>query len=234
MNAIIRNRFPAIAVAALSAVMVAGFARTYYLRFLFDLPPLKLAALLHGLLATSWLVLHYTQAKLIAAHRVDIHRRLGIFTACVGAVLAAQALDMGIAAVASGHAPPGRNPLEFLSVPIGTTFMFSLFLACALAMRKKREWHKRLMLLTTMALLVPAMGRLDLLVMQPLGLPRRILAVFVTIAFVAWACWDDWRKRRRVHSAYVYGGMALVLSIPLRAWVGMQAWWIPIAQWIVS
>jgi hypothetical protein len=101
-------------------------------------------------------------------------------------------------------------------------------------MRKKREWHKRLMLLTTMALLVPAMGRLDLLVMQPLGLPRRILAVFVTIAFVAWACWDDWRKRRRVHSAYVYGGMALVLSIPLRAWVGMQAWWIPIAQWIVS
>jgi len=234
MNAIIRNRFPAIAVAALSAVMVAGFARTYYLKFLFDLPPLKLAAHLHGLLATSWLVLHYTQAKLIAAHRVDIHRRLGIFTACVGAVLAAQALDMGIAAVASGHAPPGRNPLEFLSVPIGTTFMFSLFLACALAMRKKREWHKRLMLLTTMALLVPAMGRLDLLVMQPLGLPRRILAVFVTIAFVAWACWDDWRKRRRVHSAYVYGGMALVLSIPLRAWVGMQAWWIPIAQWIVS
>lgn len=234
MNAIIRNRFPAIAVAALSAVVVAGFARTYYLKFLFDLPPLKLAAHLHGLLATSWLVLHYTQAKLIAAHRVDIHRRLGIFTACVGAVLAAQALDMGITAVASGHAPPGRNPLEFLSVPIGTTFMFSLFLACALAMRRKREWHKRLMLLATMALLVPAMGRLDLLIMQPLGLPRRILAVFVTIAFVSWACWDDWRKRRRVHPAYVYGGVALVISIPLRAWVGMQAWWIPIAQWIVS
>ena len=234
MNAVIRNRFPAIAVAALSAVMVAGFARTYYLRFLFDLPPLKLAAHLHGLLATSWLLLHYTQAKLVAAHRVDIHRRLGIFTACVGAVLAAQALDLGIMAAASGHAPPGRNPLQFLSMPIGTTFMFSLFLACALAMRKKREWHKRLMLLATMALLVPAVGRFDTLIMQPLGLPRRILAVFVTIAFVVWACWDDWRKRRRVHSAYVYGGMALVLSIPLRAWVGMQAWWIPIAQWIVG
>src|SRR6478735_706200 len=72
MNAIIRNRFPAIAVVALSAVMFAGFARTFYLKFLFDLPPLKLAALLHGLLATSWLVLHYTQAKLIAAQRVDI------------------------------------------------------------------------------------------------------------------------------------------------------------------
>jgi hypothetical protein len=234
MNAIIRNRFPAIAVVALSAVMFAGFARTFYLKFLFDLPPLKLSALLHGLLATSWLVLHYTQAKLVAAHRVDIHRSLGIFTACVGAVLAAQALDLGIMAAAIGHAPPGRNPLQFLSMPIGTTFMFSLFLACALAMRKKREWHKRLMLLATMALLVPAVGRFDTLIMHPLGLPRRILAVIVTIAFVAWACWDDWRKRRRVHPAYVYGGVALVLSIPLRAWIGMQAWWMPIAQWIVS
>ena len=44
----------------------------------FDVPPLTLMAHLHGLLATMWLMLHYTQARLIAAHRVELHKRLGI------------------------------------------------------------------------------------------------------------------------------------------------------------
>ena len=234
MNAIIRNRFPVIAAIALAAVMALGFARTYYLRVFFDLPPLARAAHLHGIFATLWLVLHYTQAKLIAAHRADIHMKLGIFTAFVGFALAVQSMDLAITSVGAGRAPPGRDPLQFLSVPIGTTVMFTLFLVSALVMRKKREWHKRLMFFATLALIVPAIGRFDTLIMVPLGLPRRVLPVIVTIAFVAWAWRDDWKKLGRVHPAYVWGGVGLIASIPLRGWIGMQEWWRPIAQWIVS
>jgi hypothetical protein len=234
MNAIIRNRFPVIAAVALAVVMFLGFARTYYLRVFFDLPPLVKAAHLHGIIATLWLALHYTQAKLVAAHRVDIHKRLGIFAAFVGIVLAVQSLHLAFGNVAAGHAPPGRDPLQFLSVPIGTTTMFTLFLVAALSLRRKREWHKRLMFLATLALIVPAIGRFDTLIMIPLGLPRRVLAVIVTIAFVAWACRNDWKNHGRVHPAYVWGGLGLIVSIPLRGWVGMQDWWRPIAQWIVS
>src|SRR3954470_3730068 len=207
MNTIIRPRFPVIAVVALSALIFVGFARTYYLKFLFDVPPLTRTAQLHGLLATLWLVLHYTQARLVAAHRTDLHMKLGIFTACVGAVLAYQALSLGIAGVAAGHAPPGRDPLQFLSVPIGTTAMFAGFLVAALAMRRKREWHKRFMFFATLALIVPAVGRIDTFLMTPLGLPRTVLALYLTIAFVAWAWWDDWRRLRRIHPAYVWGGL---------------------------
>ena len=234
MNAIIRNRFPVVAAVALSAVIFAGFARTYYLKFLFDAPPLSVAAQLHGLLATVWLVLHYTQARLVAAHRVDVHRRLGIVAACVGYACALQALHLGIAGVAAGHAPPGREPLQFLSVPIGTTFMFASLLTAALVARRKREWHKRLMFLATLALIVPAMGRIDTFLMAPLGLPRTILAVWVTIAFVAWAWWNDWRKLGRVHPAYVYAGLVLIASVPLRRAIGFTDWWRPIAEWIVG
>jgi hypothetical protein len=234
MNAIIRNRFPVIAAVALATVMFLGFARTYYLRVFFELPPLARAAHLHGIIATLWLALHYTQAKLIAAHRADIHKRLGIFAAFVGFVLAAQSLDLAITNVGAGRAPPGRDPLQFLSVPIGTTLMFVLFLVSALALRRRREWHKRLMFFATLALLVPAIGRFDTLIMVPLGLPRRMLAVIVTIAFVAWAWRNDWKKLGHVHPAYVWGGIGLIVSIPLRGWIGMQDWWRPIAQWIVS
>jgi hypothetical protein len=231
-TAIIRNRFPTLAIAALAAVTIVGFARTYYLRVLFGLPPLALAAHLHGLIATLWLALHYTQARLIATRQVSLHKRLGIFTACVGVMLAIQAYFFATAGVAAGHAPPGRNPLQFLSVPIGTITMFSLFLACALALRKKREWHKRLMFLASLSLILPAAGRLDALLMVPLGLPRLVLAYGLTLAFIAWGWIDDLRRFRRIHPAYLYGGIALLISLPARRALGFTDAWLTFAEWL--
>lgn len=235
MNTVIaRYRFHAVAVAALAGTVFAGFAKTYYFRIFLDSPPLTRAAHLHGLIATVWVALHYTQARLVAAHRVDVHRRLGIFAAFVAVLLAVQAVSMAIGNAAVGHGPPGRNPLQFLSVPIGTTAMFALFVGSALALRRKREWHKRLMLLATMTLLTPAMGRLDAQIMAPLGLPRLVLAPAVTFAFVAWACAHDWRRLGRVHPAYLVGGIALLVSLPLRRWIGFTDAWLPIARWLVG
>lgn len=229
-----RDRFPAIVVVALAAVTFLGFARTYYLKFLFDLPPLGRAAHVHGLISTLWLVLHYTQARLIAAHRVALHKRLGIFAAFVGAVLAIQAFHLATEGVAAGHAPPGRNPLEFLSVPMGTITMFVLFVAAALVLRRRRDWHKRFMLLASMSLLLPAAGRLDALIMAPLGLPRVIIGFGLTFAFVAWAWIHDWHKLGRIHPAYLIGGIALLVSVPARRALGFTDAWLPIAHWLIG
>jgi hypothetical protein len=229
-----RTRFPSIAVAALAAVTVVGFARTYYLRVLFDLPPLAQAAHIHGIISTLWLALHFTQARLIAAHRVAVHKRLGIFTACVGALLAIQAFDLAVEGVAAGHAPPGRNPLEFLSVPMGTIMMFVLFVATALVLRRRSEWHKRFMLLASMVLLLPAAGRIDLLIMAALDLPRPVIGFWLTFAFVAWAWLHDWRKLGRIHPAYLIGGIALLVSVPARRALGFTDGWIPVAKWLIE
>jgi hypothetical protein len=235
MNTLIlpRNRFPAIVVIALAVVTFIGFARTYYLKFLFDLPPLSRAAHVHGLISTLWLVLHYTQARLIAAHRVALHKRLGIASACVGVVLAVHAFSLSILGAQMGRAPPGRDPIEFLSVPMGTTLMFLLFLGTAIAMRRHRDWHKRFMALATMVLILPAVGRLDTLYMVPMGFPRAFLGYVVTTAFVAWACMNDWRKLGRVHPAYIIGGTALLISLPARRMLGFTDAWIPIAEWLM-
>ena len=236
MNTVIaRYRFHAAVIAVLAGAVFIGFARTYYFSVFFDNPPLPQAAHLHGILATVWIALHYTQARLVAAHRLDIHRRLGIFGACVAALLAVQVVSMAIANAAAGHGgPPGRDPLQFLSVPLGTTTMFALFVGSALVLRRKREWHKRLMLLASLSLLVPAMGRIDLQIVAPLGLPRLVLAPAVTFAFLAWACVHDWRQLGRVHPAYIVGGLALLVSIPLRRWIGFTDAWLPIARWLVA
>ena len=112
--------------------------------------------------------------------------------------------------------------------------MFVLFLGAALALRRRREWHKRLMLLATMVLLLPAIGRIDAQVMVPLGLPQAVLGILVTAAFVAWAWVNDWRKYGRIHPAYVYGGIVLLVSLPARRAIGFTDAWLPIARWLIE
>lgn len=230
----LRSPFQAIIIAALCAAVVIGFARTYYLRLLFDLPPLTRAAHVHGILSTLWLALHFTQARLVVARRIDWHRTLGVITAIVGVFTFLQAGDFAITAAQTGHAPPGRSPQQFLSFSLGTTFMFGLFLFSALAMRRHRDWHKRLMLLATMVLLVPAIGRLDGLLHLHFGTPRTVLPQLVTIAFVAWAWWHDRQTRGSVHPAMLYGGPLLIAAIPFRSWLGTTDVWQSFAAWLLN
>ena len=235
MNTLItRDRFPAVIAAALAVAAFIGFSRTYYLKVLFDRPPLVVAMHIHGMLSTLWLALHYTQARLIAAHRVRLHMKLGIAGAILGLVLTLQAGHISIEGALAGHAPPGRVPLQFLSVSLGTTFMFGMFLSLALALRRHGDWHKRLMLLATMVLLLPAIGRLDRVLLEAFGTPRTIFPLIVTGAFVTWACIHDLRKRGSIHMAYLIGGPVLLAAIPFRAWLGPTDPWMPFARWVTG
>jgi hypothetical protein len=228
-----RPSFPVIAIGALSLVIVAGFARSYYLRFLVDQPPLTVAMHIHGILSTLWLVLHFTQAKLIAARNFALHRNLGIFAALVGAAMAVQGGQLAIEAAAAGHAAPGREPIAFLSVSLGGAVSFGAFMGAALWMRRKREWHQRLMYLATCVLILPAVGRLQFYFDQ-VGIPRRLVPMLVTVAFIAWPMVNEWRKTGKVHRAWWIGGGALVASIVFRGWIGTTEFWRPIGLWLVS
>jgi len=101
--------------AALIAVTILlGFARTYYLRPLVGAtsPPLSnLTPLIHvhGLLFTGWIVLLVAQTRLVAAGRIDAHRRLGI----AGAVLAA--LMTVASSIATAQPYPAR-PIRLLTL----------------------------------------------------------------------------------------------------------------------
>ena len=99
------------------------------------------------------------------------------------------------------------------------------------AMRRRAEWHKRLTLLASLVLLLPAIGRIDGLLYATFGTPRTVLPFVVTAMFMTWAGANDWRKRGRIHPAYLYGGFLLLAAIPFRAWLGTNAAWMPFAKW---
>src|SRR3954469_5338840 len=108
-----------IAAVSFPLIILAGFGRTYYLRGLFDVPPLpSLVVHIHGLTMTAWGALFITQVWLISAKRGGGHQRLGYAGIGLGALI----LPIGfIAAVraakyGSPSTPPGGNHLGFFIV----------------------------------------------------------------------------------------------------------------------
>ena len=144
-------------------IVFAGFVRTYYLKILFGTPALALLLHLHGLIFTLWFALFFIQARLIARHRVDLHRRLGVLGAVLGPLAACVAIAVAFHAARRSYlADPAsltalRSPL---ALDFGSSLTFALLVAAALYFRRRGDIHKRLMVLASCGLLLPGVGRL--------------------------------------------------------------------------
>jgi len=220
-------------------IIFAGFARTYYLKALFGTPALPLLLHLHGLIFTLWFALFFIQARLIARHRVDLHRRLGIF----GAVLAPLAACVAIAvAFHAGRRSYLANPASLtvlsvrpLALDFGSSLTFALLVAAALYFRRRGGIHKRLMVLASCGLLLPGMGRL--LEIIPLhflhagGLWEMV--GFTEITPLVCILYDT-VKHRRLHPAFAWGGLALLSSLPILMIIGSTNTWLNFVTWQVS
>jgi uncharacterized membrane protein YozB (DUF420 family) len=224
-----RRFYTGISIAILATVLV-GFARSFFLRPLFpDWPsPTERVFYVHGAVFTAWIVLLVTQASFVAAGRTDIHRRTGGF----GAGLAALMVVLGVyAALIAARRPGGFidvpvPPMQFLAVPFFDLLLFGSLVALAIAKRGEPQMHKRLMLLATINLTTAAIARWP--VVSTLGPP----AVFgaTDLFIVALAAWDV-RTRGRLHPATLWGGLAILVSQPLRLLVSGTEVWQAFARW---
>jgi hypothetical protein len=228
----IERRLYTWAAVATLLLVLAGFARTYYLKLAFGTPPLPTLLHVHGLVMTSWFVLFLVQARLVAGGRTDLHRRLGIF----GALLAMAVLLMGcmvaIQGARLGHAPPGAPPaLVFLAIPLADMLVFALLVGAALRFRRRSDMHKRLMLLSCVSLLTAAIVRIPLPPWQQGG----IVAAFLTTTALVLACVGyDFRAHRRLHPAFGWGAALIVASWPLRIALAQTPQWLHFARWLAG
>jgi hypothetical protein len=223
--------FYVFAAVLIAAIIFAGFSRTFYLNSYFAKLHLPPVLLVHGFVFTSWIVLLIVQTSLVAADRADIHRRLGVF----GGVLATLMIVVGVlAAIYSGRRgftpPNGPPPLVFLVVPIFDLIVFSSLVAAGLYYRNKPDTHKRLMLLSTLGILGPGVARLPIAWILQHGL----LAIFGIQDLILVACITyDTVVHRRMHRAFLWGGLWVILSLPLRMAVASTSAWASFAHWLI-
>jgi hypothetical protein len=226
-----------LAAVVIPLIVLAGFARTYYLKGYFATPPLpSLLVHVHGLVMTAWVVLFIVQVLLVAKRRTKLHQQLGI----AGAVLAGLVFVVGILTGLYGAArfinnpslltPGAPPPLPFLIIPLGDMLVFAILITAALYYRKRLDIHKRLMLLAAINLTVPAIARIPVSFIANGG-PFAFfgLADLCVIAFVVF----DTIRHRKLHRAFLWGGLLIVVMQPLRILLAPTNLWISFAAALV-
>lgn len=185
------------------ALLLAGFAPSFYLKSLIHAPPpLSLLTITHGVVFTTWMALFVAQAALIAARRPAPHRQLGMLGALLFGAMIVLGCSTALTAGRLGHAPPGSPaPLAFMALPLISMAGATTLVASGLLARRRIDWHKRLMLASLFAVTGPGTHR----VAVGLGLAEHgVLANFlVADLLLLVAILYDWRRRRSVYPAYL-------------------------------
>ena len=233
MATVVRSRFYWLIACALALVIFGGFARTFYLRSWFDVPPLTMLLYVHGFVFSVWVALFVVQTRLIATNNIRVHMRVGI----AGVAMAALVVVIGVLTVVVSARIPRDRPLgltapQFTIVPLMSVALFAALAGAAVVQRRKPQVHKRLMTLAMISVLGPPVARLIVLIGQPqhyLGLQTGVVVVFVVWCLVA-----DWLRHRIVHPVYSLGGALLIASWPLRATVAHTETWTRVGNWMAG
>ena len=219
-------------VALLVAVLV-GFSRSFFLRPFFPTWPSPQEPIfyVHGAVFAGWFALLVVQAWLIGAKRVQVHRRLGYG----GAVLGAGMVVLGfVASLAAARRPTGFvgipvPPLQFLIIPVVDMLIFGSFLALGVLSRREPGVHKRWILLASISMITAAVARWPGVV----GASPLVFFFLADLFLVPLVVWDR-RSRGRVHPVTLWGGLALVLSQPLRLILSASPAWLAVARWLTG
>ena len=182
-NTVARWYFPVV-IGFLFAGMLFGFSKTFYLRSLFPLPPIPFYLYVHGVVLTTWFALVLAQTSLIAAHRQDIHRRLGFVALAIAVVLVP--LNIFVVAHAAERAHGPITPLLKLET-IGDLFSlawFAGFVSAGVYFRRQPDIHRRLMVASCFTIYGPVFARFELVFGLPTPPPALLpLGLLVLVSY---------------------------------------------------
>jgi hypothetical protein len=197
---------------ALAATCIAGFVRNLVLgRSTFDSP---WWVHVHGISMMGWIALFVAQNGLVASGKLAVHRRLGIVAAGWSLwVVAVGGLVLAMNTV-THRTLPSFTPAYIMAIDGLATAAFISLTWAGIAMRRRSDWHKRLMLSGTICIIAPGLGRI---------LPDALVGLHITYAlfplhltFFAIAIGYDLRTLGRVHPAYFWGlgGLVAMTLLP--------------------
>jgi len=109
--------------------------------------------------------------------------------------------------------------------------IFSTLVSTATTLRRRGDFHKRLMLLATLTILVAAIARIPLAFIERRGLSAAILLTDLCIIVVIAI---DTFRYRRLHPALVWGAALFMVSMHLANIGARTEEWARFAAWLVS
>ena len=226
----------------IAAIAVAGFFPSYLSKVATGSSDLPLIYHVHATLFFAWCGLNVMQTWLVARDRIYAHREWGLLGIALGTAMAISVVLMVISSVkfadAHGHGIAARH---FSYLNIAGAVKFLIFFGCAIAFARRREVHKRLMVVANSTLLGAPMGRLVMLALLPPALrngppPGHAILLILLLGYspVIAGVIFDLRTRGRVHPVYLIGlifGLGSGLLTPL---IGSTTGWMILIDHIVK
>lgn len=165
----------------------------------------------HGVAMLGWLGTLVAQNRLAASGNLVLHRRLGWASLVLVLGIVGLGTFAGRMALAMHRVPPFFTNPYFLALTHVEVTVFALIVGTAIAMRRQTQWHRRLMIIATVILMEPALGRL--LPMPLLGQSAGAwVEAIIQIGFLAIIARHDAKVLGRVHPATIIG-MALIIAV---------------------
>jgi hypothetical protein len=163
---------------------------------------------IHGVAMFAWTLFALVQTSLIPSGRLALHRSMGMagvslasFLVALGLLAALNELRTGVMA---GDAPATE---AFLTVPLSDIAEFATLFALGVICIRRPDYHKRLMLLATVAVLNAPVARPYLTWIHPVtGTPPvwiNVPVCWFSYLLIGVAMVYDWRTRGRPHVVYV-------------------------------
>ena len=211
----------------LIALVFLGFAPTYYLRPV-TAGPIPAYLHVHGAAMTAWFLLLLVQTALIATRRREVHRRLGIAGACVAAVIVV--LNPLVVARSVPHLLAGNGSTQLTAlIVVGDLLLvgvFAVLVGLAIRWRRYPETHGRMLMLASLAVSGPALGRLSL---NLVGTPLPGVIALMTFPLLVVA--HDRAVMKWVHPVSAWGATAIAGSTLLSIAISNTAAGAAIVQW---
>jgi hypothetical protein len=211
---------------AIFVVIFIGFAPSFYLLQIVSFPrpnpPLTAMTMTHGLVFTAWLAIFYAQTRLIAAGRRDIHRKLGVIGFGLAVTMVPIMYLTAMHAIPRGMSPQFIDAVGWAAVPLLAIPPIALMLVMGWRHRMTAQTHKRFMLLATLMMLEPGLGRWPIF---PPNLAGHVASGIASLAFVIPLILWDRKTIGRLHWATKLGLAAMAFGYFARYLVWHSATW---------
>jgi hypothetical protein len=204
-----------------------GFAHTYYLAGTVHARLPNILVHIHGAIFSCWVLLLIAQTTLVSVGKAGWHKKLGI----LGAVLASLMVVFGVLLIVDTirrhHIPRSLTPGILLALDLGQLSVFAVLVTWGVRVRRQGAAHKRLMLLSTIAILFPAVARWPFSFIRTFSQVGLIIDGFLLCMIVF-----DLLTRRRIHRVTIWGSLMIFVMVPAVFALGRAVFWIRFTDWV--
>ena len=203
------------------AIVVTGFAQSYFFAGMIRAKLPSAVVHVHGALFVTWIFLLVAQSSLIASRKIKLHMTLGV----LGFILPPMMVVAGVLTL-FGAVRRGMEdipPEILLAGDLENLVIFITLISWGMLARRNSAFHKRLMILGTMAITGPAIDRWGFGIAVTIGVI--IAQPLLVLAYDLWSL-------RRVHRTTAIGVAMIVTAMLTVLPFSKMGFWHQLAAWI--